>query len=930
MTENSQPPLDGSTASDTRGPGQIRPEGVASRRAGPELRDGTSIGRYVLLGKVGSGGMGVVYAAYDRQLDRKVALKFVGAEEAESRLVHMHERLLAEAHALAKLTHPNVVRIYDVGTYEDRVYLSMEYIEGQTLRDWLAEQPRRWPEILRLMLEAGRGLAAAHTANIIHRDLKPSNIMIARDGQVRIMDFGLACAAPDAVDRTRHEADDRITLDDTGSSGRLPKPLVGTPGYMSPEQWNRQETTACADQFAYCVTIWEALYNQRPFDEQTKDALWAATRRPPPKGRQVPGWLRRLLERGLATEPMHRWPSMAALLTGMERGRTRARMNIGGMVLFGVAAVVAGVYGYQRWDHQRDLHQRTSACDEAGSVIHTLWNNDTRRQIHDAFAASGASDAETVASKVMPWLDDYTAAWHQARTDVCLNGDPIVRGVWNDELTERAVWCLNARKGTVEWLVDEFGRADVATVDKAIVAASTLESLADCTDEDVLRTKPMPPIEHRQLIEEITNDIAHAYVLTNAGKTQEALALVTQNHERAKVWPPVWASVRTWEGELLSKLGEYEKAEAASKDAYIEALRAGMWQVATNSAIDLIYIIGYRRARHEEGRMWARLADATIVHAADRSALWKGRRLKFLSGVEEASGDYAKAKTLSEQSLLLYEEALGPHHPLVAAALNALGNAHMNLGEVAQAQTLYERSLAINEAALGREHPSVAENLNNLAKVYARSGSLPEAKAMFERALTVQERTLGREHPDVALILSNVAVLHHMMGAPADAVPLHTRALAIYEKALGPEHPDLTRTLGGLANAYTDIKEYEKAQELYARALAIREKALGPKHPGVATLLSNLGGLLIQKGKPRDAVPMLQRAVDIIDAQDGVQPGKFETHFELARALVLAKGDRARAIAHARTAREGLRAGGPGSAKVLAEVEAWLLAQGVK
>ncbi len=277
------------------------------------------IGRFNVLHKLGEGGMGVVYAAHDQDLDRHVAIKLLRTTDGD--LGPARARLLREARAMAKLSHPNVITIYDVGTVDDRIFIAMELVKGTTLRRWLAAKPRTWRGVVERFSEAGRGLAAAHGAGLIHRDFKPDNVLVGDDGRVRVVDFGLARRvdledteptppSPDlAVETT-----DRLTL--TGA-------VMGTPAYMAPEQWRGLTVDHRTDQFAFAVALWEALFGVRPFGSGTVHVIvthvLAGEIASPPEDRPVPTWLRRVLERALSTEPDDRFWSMDELLFVLSR-----------------------------------------------------------------------------------------------------------------------------------------------------------------------------------------------------------------------------------------------------------------------------------------------------------------------------------------------------------------------------------------------------------------------------------------------------------------------------------------------------------------------------------------------------------------------------------------------------------------------------------
>src|SRR5688572_6479502 len=303
---------------------------------------GARIGRYVVLERIGAGQMGVVHAAYDPELDRKVAIKVLRDWQQGERA---RSRLLREAQALARLSHPNVITIYDVGTHDDRVFVAMELVTGKTLRQWM-QSPRPWREVVAVFIGAGRGLAAAHAAQLVHRDFKPDNVMVAEDARggplnVRVMDFGLArptastrSSNSDSVDVAAIPVAD-LTLDGA---------VLGTPAYMAPEQYERG-ADARSDQFSLCVALFEALYGRRPFEGDTMAAIAFEVAQgriqPVPPGRRVPAWVHRIVTRGLAADPDARHPSVADLVDALERDPSarRRRIALGGLVIGAVAGV---------------------------------------------------------------------------------------------------------------------------------------------------------------------------------------------------------------------------------------------------------------------------------------------------------------------------------------------------------------------------------------------------------------------------------------------------------------------------------------------------------------------------------------------------------------------------------------------------------------
>jgi eukaryotic-like serine/threonine-protein kinase len=886
---------------------------------------GMVVGRYVVLSRLGAGGMGVVYAAYDPELDRKVALKFLlpGGGGSEGRT-----RLLREAQALAKLQHPNVVTIHDVGTHEGRVWLAMEFVAGATLAAWRAETSRPWPEVLEVMLSAGRGVAAAHAAGLLHRDIKPDNIMVGHDGRVRVMDFGLVRAQDDdlvvATGSTQQDIAGQPRVETSMLRVTQAGQLLGTPAYMAAEQVRGDELGPATDQFSFCVTLWEALYGLRPFTGDSVMDLVVAVLdgnpTPPPRGANVPRWLRRVLDRGLSVAPDERWPSMDALLEMLQRGRARARLRRGLAAMGVVALSAAGVAGW----HELDRRQRVAACAAEGASIADVWNDDVEAKIRESLVATGVSNAETTAAKLTPWLDEQVSAWKAARTDVCL--DAKVHATWDGEMHERGSWCLDERRMELEALVLELTRADAQVVHRAVSAAAGLLPVDPCRDTNLLRRLPPPPTEQRGAIRAARADLSRVDALGGSGKYDEGLdaarALVTSVESIA--WPRLSAAAHASQAILLSRTGAYEEAERTGADAYYEAARVGAWDVAARVSTQLVYVSGYLRARHAEGLAWGRHAEVALSHAGDVAQVGEARRLGNVANVRAAMGAYEEARALYERALAIQGEGLGPEHPDVALTLNNLANVHAAAGASGEARVLYERALAIRERVLGPEHPDVAKSLSNLAGVHLAAGEHAEAQALLEQSLFILESALGPEHPEVAANLDNLAGTYWAPGAHEEARALYERALTIREKVLGPEHPAVAMNLANLAGTYGAMGAHEEARALHERALAIREKTLGPEHPEFAASLLHLSDAHRATGDFASWAALVERAVAIYDRHDGTQHLELEARFSLAEALIATEGDRSLALRLAAQARDGYRAAGEGRASDLEAVDAWL------
>jgi len=964
--------LDGSI---TRPPvGDEMTQASDSRAPGATLLRGEIVDRYVIISPLGQGGMGVVYAAYDPDLDRKVALKLLLPQAGGA--THSAGRLLREAQALARLAHPNVVAVHDVGMHGEQVWIAMEFVAGVTLGAWAQQRPRPWPEVVRVLADAARGVAAAHAAGLVHRDLKPDNVMIGADGRVRVMDFGLAHgrAAADGGLGTTLESGGEPHTGPAALAVRMTQAgtIQGTPAYMAPEQWQGQEAQAATDQFGWSVMAWELLYGERPFVGESRVALAAAViagkRQPPPRGRSIPKWLRKLVERGLASDPARRWPGMAALLTRLERGQAQSRVRTTALVLGGVALLGLGALGWQRWRHT----QQVAACDAAGVEIGLLWNDEARAGLRSAFAATGVGYAATTADKIMPWLDVQATALARAHTQVCMHAE--VERSWDADTVERARWCLDERREALASLVGELTQADTETLDKAVAAAAGLRSVDPCLDADDLRRQPVPPAEARETVEALRARLALADTLQYTGQYARGLEVAKAARIEASTlgWAPLTAALYAREGVLLAMTGAFAPAEAALMDAYDRAVASGAWEVASAAATRLIFVLGYHRGQFAEALRWVGHAEAVAAHTDDHAGLQEAQRLSFRATVHHklgevpqararyeqalalreralgldhpdvansmynfgnflgSTGSYAEARHLLERALEIQERVLGPDHPSSLMTISSLASTHRAMGDPAKARALQELALASSERALGPDHPRVAGCLNDLAGTLSTLGEYTQALAYQERALAITEKLHGPDHPDIARSVNNLAGILFDAGEATKARPLFERGLALWEKKLGPDHPNVAVSLNNLGDIHRVEGDNAGARALYRRSLAIRETKLGPDNPKVAAVLVKLANLELEDQHPAEALALVGRAFKIYDAHEGLLPGEIDAHFNRAQALVATGGDRTGALADAEFARSETDKLGPGKVEVLAEIEAWVSKQNSK
>ncbi len=849
---------------------------VARRRARAGLFEepegGVALGRYVVLGRIGHGGMGVVYAAFDPRLDRKIALKVLyvdGGGDPEDR----HRRLLREAQALAQLTHPNVVAIHDVGTFESSrsgaeagttasVFIAMEYVEGETLTRWLSRS-RPWHEVLDVLVQAARGLSAAHAKGLVHRDFKPDNVMVGVDGRARVMDFGLARTTAPPSSSERDAGHPSRLLEVTTASTR-----VGTPAYMAPEQHAGLPADARSDQFAFCVATWEAICGERPFAGDAVVELATSViegrLRDWPRSAGAPAWLRRALERGLATQPEARWRSMDELVSALERGRALAGRRRLAFVVIGCAGVALAAFAGRallRFQQQRE-------CDAAAAMT-DVWNDETRAQVRDAILSTGVSYAPTTAERVIPRLDAFATGWTDARASACRARE--VEGTWDADTYARSLWCFDERRMDLEALVGELVHADPKAVRAAISAAANLPDVAACTDAPRLHRLPAPTREREDLVSAVRGDLARSWAAAASGRPSEARARAEAALDQVRDLgaPRLFAAARLAMGTALDQQGDHAQAVAALREAYFGAAEAGEVDLAGSSAAALARILGTSLGAPDDAETWMRLAEVEDSRMADAEGLRDAARLTTRGSIRARAGDYQAARLDHQRALEILERVAGEEHPEFARALQGLATTELELGHYDEARTLQQRGYEVLEGALGADHPDVASVLVNLAASEIALGRYAEADEQYTRAAALIEAALGSQHPALVSVFANQATARRSMGRSGEARQLLERALAVAESAYGIDHARTAAVLNNLAVVDEADGRWEQALALHERALAIRQRVLPPGHADIARSLANVALAREETGDVAGALASYEQALPALEAALG-------------------------------------------------------------
>ena len=810
---NGSSPLSGAFG-DTEAATSAADEASRPRDAAAPLPPGHKLGRYMVLEVLGRGGMGIVYAAYDPQLDRRVALKLL--RTSGERAKRHTQRLLREAQAMARLSHPNVIAVHDVGTFEGEVFLAMEFVEGGTLGEWIEEGARSWTEVREAYVQAGRGLAAAHAAGLVHRDFKPDNVLIDREGRVRVTDFGLA-RADDNLLAASDPSLRKAALVSTGKSGSVEvvprdtgpdepdesrsgdasisqgSPLalritqagarLGTPGYMAPEQHVGDPATAPSDQFSFCVALYEGFFGRAPFAgstllELTHNVL-AGKVRDFPRDTAVPAPIRRAILRGLSARAEDRFPSMNALLEALAHDPGRRRRVVVGLV--GVAALMA--LAAYAGASTSEVATPGVDCTEAGLRVTGLLDEARSERIEAAFAATGRITAGEAWTRAEERLVAYADRLGEVAAESCRAQQ---RGAVDGPLYARQSMCITGLTEELDAQLTVLEDADVEMLDRTAAMIGRLRRPEDCADlERLQRVQPMPDApEVRQRIEDAQADLAKAKALLEAGRRVESIEIAQRVVDTATLidWTPLTAEALLTLGDSLGWNEQPESALDALRRATEIAARSGdadlllrAWRVL---ALHLVYEPGH----HDEVLTIAAVLESLGTHfAMDRKheetiAKIRGSAHIFAGELEDARKVY--------ETLLDGGDAVEPD----ASLLNNYGVTLLQLGDYSKAAEVLQQAIASEEREVGTDHPNLVERNINLALIRVRQGEYGKAERRIAQALSMDGR-LGDRPLRIAVTgwvsRAEIALAQRRTEAAREAVDMAMRIAAMHETTPG-------------------------------------------------------------------------------------------------------------------------------------------------
>ena len=885
------------------------------------VRAGDTVDRYRLGDELGRGAMGVVYAARDPELDREVAVKVLRASASAARLKR-------EAQALARLTHPNVVRVYDVGEHEGHAFVAMELVRGSNLRQWL-RTPRTYDQVMTVLRRAGEGLAAAHRAGLVHRDVKPDNVFVSDDGGVLVGDFGLARSADASASAERSGVGppEALGLEPLTATGAV----VGTPAYMAPEQ-NEGEATAASDQYAFAVMAWEALYGQRPILgtslRELRERASAGSITPPPADKGVPARVDRALRRGLSPSPEARFPSMDALLAALTPAVRRrwlvpavalAAVATGGAAILAATGAVSG-----------GAADREAACRVAAAAIAPDWTAEIAARVRER-------TEDGTAAALGHWVD----RWRLRRNELC-------RAATGQGAADPRVACLERARVSFRHTVAGLVGASTSLQPDAIV--QILPSLDRCDVAGPARVEPPPQVAAKLAEVEDAISTAELGALSNMPRVTRAQVAVLAAEAQTLGFPPAVLRVQLLDGVVAALTGDETAAKATLRAVVLGAEAQADDFTRARAGAHLALVLA--RLRDPETTTVVTSARAALARAGQDAAT-EILLLEAEAAFGMGQSDYAAAAAAQDRIVELTIEQFGPDAPSLAEAYMAASGAWALAKDPDRAAARSRDMTAFLERSARRDGAprDGAAVLNEDANAPFVAGDFAKVREISLRQLA-HLRSMPVPEPHFSTyVMAQLARASEMVGDCNEALGWYAEVEAILRRPAaeiaGTSPPDPTGVRRGLVDSLLGqgacLLDLDKADAAVAKLRDAEAEAIvgGVATAGdLAVVHRNLGQALAAAGQHRDAIAMLSPIVDGFPASAPRPYSRAVTAFALARSLWATGGVRDRERAHAlvndaerelhEAEREGrdpsqpaMRIMGPRSRKQLAAVAAW-------
>jgi serine/threonine-protein kinase len=820
----------------------------------PESPKGFRIGQYRLIHELGRGGMAVVYLAEraDGQFEQQVALKLVkiGSESEE-----MRRRFTQERQILASLSHPGIARMLDGGLSEEgRPYFVIEHIDGLPVDRYCDQHRLTIEERLRYFVAVADAVQYAHRNLIVHRDLKPRNILVDSDGQVKLLDFGIAKILDEG--REAHKAPPTRT-------GVYPM----TPEYAAPEQIRGEAISTATDVYQLGVLLYELLTGRRPYrlGERSPSeleriicerdvpapsiAVSAGSEEQPPgqpdQGRREPpqqlakrlrGDLDTIVLKALRKEPERRYASVEQLRLDIERYLS--------------GQPVTAQKDTLRYRARKFLKRHTRAVAAALIVVMLIAGLTVVYTIGLSRERDRAQREAGKANQVATFLKELFVVsdpWHQS---------------W-EEVSARELLDRGAERVSSDLAEQPEMRAEMMFVLGDIYRKLGAYDRAQPLLEEVLEV-------HREVY-----------------------------HDR----PARLASSVNAVANLYLEQGKYDESELLYQQA-LEMVRdrLGADHLDVAMGCSNLAVLHVRQGRYEEAESLFENALAIRESKLESHHPEVAANLNNLAGLLFLQGRYGEAGPLFERVTEIRRMNLGEDHPEVADSLSNLAAVYNQTGRLVEAESCFREALAVQERALGAEHPRVASTLNNLAGLYGSQGRIAEAEDLFRRSLEIREQVLGARHPQLASSIGNLALLCSMQGRYGEAETLYKRALSILEESVGPRHPAVTGVLRNIGLASLEQGRFRQAETYLARSLAISEETLGERHPKTGESLQGLGALYLEQERGAEAEDYLRRAGNVFRSTVGESHLLTATNLVSLARLATQQGNLSEADEHLRQA----------------------------
>ncbi|MFT3706155.1 MAG: protein kinase [Archangium sp.] len=824
--------------------------------SGEKIGVGETLGRYRITSQLGSGGMGEVFLAVDPQLDRQVALKVLHTGDRSPAGV---TRLLREAKAMARVSHRNVVAVYDAGEVGLTPWVAMELIRGTTLRGWLEAKPRTWVEILKVLIEAGRGLEAAHAAGLVHRDFKPENVLVEDGGRVVVSDFGIASGVlePDvplaAPSSTR--LDERIT-----AAGAL----MGTPAYMAPEQ-HAGRTDARSDQYAFAVTAREVLSGVQARALATPLTNETAVQAPPNSKRaDVPSKLWRTLGRALHSDPADRFESMGVMLAELEVMLPKPR-SYAWVAIIPLVAAGAGVIALTR----------PQRCDTGPELFAPAWTAERQSKL-------GLIFGNTVVSQ----LDGFAQRWLTMHREAC---EATVSGAQSSELLDQRMACLRRRQSDFSALASRLESKGKELEEVAPGAIRALGDVSECADTQSLSGRPAIPPAQKTEIDALGVRLSDLKALDDLGQYREVLEPGAKLAEEARKlgYAPLEAEVLRVYGRAQHLTDAIAESEKTFEQAIIAAERARDDRLRANlHALRAIVFLNTGRLKECSRDLTAGAAIAERV--GDRKVLLKIRGLE--ADVASAEGRFVEAEKLAREVVETDEAAVPLDERVLLGDLNTWATALRQTNRLEEAAKQWERAIGLGRKVLAPKDPGMAVLLAQWSDTQAQLGKLDAGQEAHDEAVRIFAEAVGPRTEPVAESHSNWGRFLAEAGKLGPAREVIELSLAIRREQADPQPLAIADALVNLALVSMLERKDADADKQLSEAMPLLEKTLGHTNPSTIGTFMRLAVVRARLGKGKEALTMLDDARARMDeaAKGGITITDDNT-FELALDVAEAK-----------------------------------------